>query len=91
MFASPLWRLLFNQRLMIDTETPKSSETSFLLSWNTTIHFVQHLQSQIPRIGVHGEHSHAGSLLKQTAVGRPDAYGYCVRTSDNGYSMRLGK
>jgi hypothetical protein len=30
MFTSPVWRLLFNQRLMVERETPKSSWTSFL-------------------------------------------------------------
>ncbi len=29
-FTSPVWRLLLSQRLMVDRETPKSSETSFL-------------------------------------------------------------
>src|SRR5215203_6528525 len=30
MFTSPVWRLLFNQRLMVERETPRSSWTSFL-------------------------------------------------------------
>src|ERR687886_1219220 len=30
MFTSPVWRLLFSQRLMVDREIPKSSATSLL-------------------------------------------------------------
>jgi hypothetical protein len=30
MFTSPVWRLLFSQRLMVDRETPKRSATSLL-------------------------------------------------------------
>src|SRR5215210_1066722 len=30
MFTSPVWRLLFNQRLMVERETPRSCWTSFL-------------------------------------------------------------
>ena len=42
---SPVWRLLFNQRLMVDTETPKSLETSFLGMPRSTAASVFNLRS----------------------------------------------
>src|SRR5215212_9606574 len=65
-WTSPVWRLLLSQRLMVERETPKRSWTSF--SGYAALYCSERLQSEVPRISVHGGHSPAGSLLMQTAV-----------------------
>ena len=39
-----------------------------LLSGYAAVYCGERLQSEVPRISVHGDHSRAGSLLMQTAV-----------------------
>src|SRR5215213_2272317 len=68
-WTSPVWRLLLSQRLMVERETPKRSWTSF--SGYAALYCSERLQSEVPRISVHGGHSRAGSLLMQTAVRTP--------------------
>src|SRR5215217_283499 len=65
-WTSPVWRLLLSQRSMVERETPKRSWTSF--SGYAALYCSERLQSEVPRISVHGGHSRAGSLLMQTAV-----------------------
>src|SRR5215208_4273304 len=72
-WTSPVWRLLLSQRLMVERETPKRSWTSF--SGYAALYCSERLQSEVPRISVHGGHSRAGSLLMQTAVRTPDPPG----------------
>src|SRR5215217_7887521 len=67
----PVWRVLLSQRLMVERETPKRSWTSFL--GYAALYCSERLQSEVPRISVHGGHSRAGSLLMQTAVRSSDA------------------
>jgi hypothetical protein len=66
MSTSPVWRLLFKEAF--DGRAGDSEEILDLPSRYAAIYCGERLQSEVPRISVHGDHSRAGSLLMQTAV-----------------------